>query len=224
MTLELAIIDFSEEHLTANNDWYEWKSINPKYLPLSVVLPQGNQYTQNVSLKTQLNDLYTNQNATDAEKQALTHYYIAIWGGVKRNRLEKIQSYALSAPAELIANGSTGIASWSKALCIRNPNIYAIYDARIAVSLNSLQIIRPVNNPQLFPLLTGQNKRINNGSKLIRQYATNNHWTSMQKNQFYQEYNQILSGAANALEVSVYTLEMLLFSKSLELLGAAFPT
>jgi len=141
MTLQEAIAAHGRVNLTETNDWYRWP-VNPIFLPTGVVLPEGSYYAQNVALKQQLSALYSSAN-TQVKKE-ITNYYISKWGGIKKNTDEKIRSYALDTPASLIAKGSQGIASWSKALCIRCPNDYAIYDARVALSLNCLQIIAAV--------------------------------------------------------------------------------
>ena len=133
LTLRDALIAFGKTNLTESNDWYQW-SINPKYLPASILLPPGTPFTQNVALKIELSRLYS---STDNQtKKEITRYYIADWGGIRSNRDETIQSYSRDTPESLIAKGAQGIASWSKALCIRNPACFAIYDARVAISLN----------------------------------------------------------------------------------------
>ena len=220
MTLQEAIAAHGRVNLTETNDWYRWP-VNRSVLPTGVVLPEGSYYAQNVALKLQLSVLYAS--ADNQVKKEITHYYISKWGGIKKNSDEKIRSYALDTPASLIAKGSHGIASWSKALCIRCPNDYTIYDARVALSLNCLQIIAAVDRPIIFPLLTGQNKLINKGSRMVRQYTTKHGWPPAQEGSFYQKYNSTLVSAAKLLDVNLCTLEMLLFAKAPELLQEAFP-
>ncbi|MGD0662048.1 MAG: hypothetical protein ABSD38_28660 [Syntrophorhabdales bacterium] len=220
MTLQEAIITYGKANLTETNDWYRWP-VNPIFLPAGITLPIGSPYAQNTALKIQLSNLYST--ADDHTKQEITRYYIVNWGGIRRNTEEKIRLYALDAPASLIARGSRGIASWSKALCIRCPSEYAIYDARVALSLNCLQITGPVSPPVGFPLLLGQNKLINLGSRMVLRHASVHSWAVARENRFYQQYNSILSSAAQFLDVKLYTLEMLLFAKTLELLKEAFP-
>jgi len=220
MTLQDAIVAHGRANLTEANDWYHGP-VNPSFLPRGIVLPMGSPYVQNVALKLQLSDMYST--ADDDVRQEITHYYIAKWGGIKRNSEENIRSYALDTPALLIARGSKGIASWSKALCIRCPNEYAIYDARVALSLNCLQIISPVNTPIVFPLLLGQNKLITFGNRMVLRYASAHGWAFAHEREFYRQYNSILSSAAQLLGVNLYTLEMLLFAKAPELLQEAFP-
>ncbi|NWG01695.1 MAG: hypothetical protein HXY44_02415 [Syntrophaceae bacterium] len=220
MTLQDAIVAQGKANLTESNDWYPW-SVNPRFLPTGIILPMGSPYVQNVALKLQLSGMYST--GDDDLKQKITYYYIVKWGGIKRNTKENIRSYALDTPASLIARGSKGIASWSKALCIRCPNEYAIYDARVALSLNCLQIISPVNTPILFPLLLGQNKRISLGNRMVQRYASAHNWAVAHEREFYRQYNNILSSAAQLLGSNLYTLEMLLFAKAPELLEEAFP-
>lgn len=221
MTLEQAVTEYGRHWLTPENDWYQWRNINPRYLPIDVALPNGNQYSQNASLKNQLSLRYRNGN--DEAKIAVTKYYIAVWGGVKRNSIEKIRRYSLDDPEHLIANGAQGVASWSKALCIRDPARYAIYDARVALSLNAIQVVAGVEAPVLYPLLSGQNKLVNEGSRRICRHACGNNWPEVEEAAFYQQYNEVLAAAANALQVNHYTLEMLLFAHAPMLLRAAFP-
>lgn len=220
MTLKEAIVAHGRANLTEENDWYRWP-VNPNFLPTGIVLPIGSPYVQNVALKLQLSDMYSA--ADDHLKQEITYYYIVKWGGIKRNTKENIRSYSLDTPASLIERGSKGIASWSKALCIRCPNEYAVYDARVALSLNCLQIISPIDTPIVFPLLLGQNKLINLGNRMVRRYASAHGWAAAHEREFYQQYNSILSSAAQLLGANLYTLEMLLFAKAPELLHEEFP-
>ena len=220
MNLLEALIDFGRANLTPSNDWYVWKPINPIFLPQGVVLSPGNQYSQNVALKLALSAIYA---AGDENVRFnLTRYYIAVWGGVRGNKEETLHTYSLAEPPVLIALGKKGIASWSKALCVKNPTEYAIYDARVALALNCLQKWYQVDAPILFPLLTGQNQIVNSGVQAMRGYAQNNHWNTADQD-FYHLYIENLSLAAVALDVEIYTLEMLLFSKVLDLLAIAFP-
>jgi hypothetical protein len=220
MTLLEAIVALGNANLAEGNDWYPWR-VNPSYLPAGIALPRGNAYAQNVALKLQLSDLYAA--ADDQTKQEITEYYIAKWGGIRRNTQDNIRTYALDTPATLIAKGSRGIASWSKALCLRSPNGYAIYDARVALSLNCVQIAGPVNLPTKFPILPGQNKLISLGSRMVLRYASLHGWTVARECDFYRDYNDVLSSAAQLLGTNLYTLEMLLFAKAPELLREAFP-
>jgi hypothetical protein len=58
---------------------------------------------------------------------------------------------------------------------------------------------------------------------MVLRHASVHSWAVARENRFYQQYNSILSSAAQFLDVKLYTLEMLLFAKTLELLKEAFP-
>ncbi len=221
MTLEQAIIVYGGENITSENDWYAWREINPALLPKDISLPAGNQYRQNVFLKNALSSQY--HAGDDKSKFEVTSYYIATWGGVRSNKRESINFYAFGSPEDLIARGSQGIASWSKALCVRDPKAFAIYDARVALGINCLQIIFNVSEPELFPLLSGRNKAVIEGNKLVKSFASRAAWAKAKNDGFYKKYNAALSAAAKALGIEIYTLEMLLFSRTLSLLNQAIP-
>jgi hypothetical protein len=221
MLLSEAIVNLGERLITTDNGWYEWKDINANLLPDGVVLPKANQYRQNVFLKQRLHQLW--QDGTDEIKISLVRYYISTWGGVRRNPPKKIELYALQSPAQLIELGTQGVASWSKALCVQNPYRYAIYDARVAVSLNSLQIINKTDSPQFFPTLLGQNKRVNQASQIISKYAAENKWQLLSSDKFYNKYLEVISETAKELSCELYTVEMLLFARVLSLFDEAFP-
>ena len=220
MSLPEAIINLARDLITPENHWYMWQ-IKVDRLPKSITLPNGSPYYQNVSLKQQLNQRL--KNADDQEKVELIYYYIVEWGRIKRNKPEKIRSYALQAPDQLIALGKTGIASWSKALCIRAPNDCAIYDARVSVALNALQVINNAVHPQLFPVLEGQNKLIKRATVRLRQYADQHHWALLGAQEFYRGYLKVISKAAVNLGCPLYTVEMLLFATAENLYKKAFP-
>lgn len=86
-------------------------------------------------------------------------WYVTRWGGVKGNKPDTLSRYTSSSIEELVALGEKGIASWSKILSLRNPLKYPIYDARVAISLNSIQKKFNVSNPMFFPQLPSRNKK-----------------------------------------------------------------
>jgi len=119
MSLEEALFKLAKKTIDSNNDWYSWKKIDETKLPFGIKLPEGNQYSKNVSLKLELNEKWLV--ATPAEKQILTTYYISSWGGIHTNSPEKLNLYANTNPDKIIELGKKGIASWSKALCVYEP-------------------------------------------------------------------------------------------------------
>ena len=161
------IVEYSKKYVNENNDWYNWREINEDKLPMGIELPEGNQYLKNVVLKKELNKKWKeSQNVED--KLILIKYYIATWGGIHTNSLESMEEYSKLSASQLIKNGKKGIASWSKAIVVHDPNEFAIFDARVAISLNCIQKLYGLNDAVLFPVLPSRNKIVALGNKLIK--------------------------------------------------------
>ncbi|WP_016777000.1 hypothetical protein [Anaerophaga thermohalophila] len=215
MELSDALSNFCSENLDKTNDWYNWK-FNEAIIPINVNLPRGNHYLRNIALKEELNKAWISESDT-AKRELLVKYYIKDWGGIRRISEEKIKIYANSTPESLIELKEKGIASWSKALVIRNPKEYAIFDARVSTSLNCLQIIYPVENKILFPNLVSRNKTITKGQKTLKIISHLNNWAMVNLKTFYRDYLSLLKKVTQDRNTNISTIEMLLFAKAEEL-------
>ena len=194
------IVEYSKKYVNENNDWYNWREINEDKLPMGIELPKGNQYLKNVVLKKELNKKWKeSQNVED--KLILIKYYIATWGGIHTNSLESMEEYSKLSASQLIKNGKKGIASWSKAIVVHDPNEYAIFDARVAISLNCIQKLYGLNDAVLFPVLPSRNKIVALGNKLIKATAKSESWEKAYEENFYTQYLKILNYAAKAEEL-----------------------
>ncbi len=213
MTLLHAIVALCNDHIDDTNDWYAWKKINEQRIPHGIQLPAGNQYIKNIDLKKKLHDHWYNEtNLT--RKGELIKYYITTWGGIHTNSRETMQAYMTALPATLIQRGQNGVASWSKALVVHDPEQYAIFDARVSVGINSLQIINNVEQKFLYPILASRNNRIKAANHHIKARANMESWGNISENTFYKDYLNLLTHAANAKNTNISTVEMLLFSKA----------
>ena len=65
-----------------------------------------------------------------------------------------------------------------------------------------------------FPIVAG---------RMVLRHASVHGWAVARERDFYREYSDVLSSAAQFLGTNLYTLEMLLFAKAPELLQEAFP-
>ena len=194
------IVEYSKKYVNENNDWYNWREINEDKLPMGIELPEGNQYLKNVVLKKELNKKWKeSQNVED--KLILIKYYIATWGGIHTNSLESMEEYSKLSASQLIKNGKKGIASWSKAIVVHDPNEFAIFDARVAISLNCIQKLYGLNDAVLFPVLPSRNKIVALGNKLIKATAKSESWEKAYEENFYTQYLKILNYAAKAEEL-----------------------
>ena len=210
------IVKYSKKYVNENNDWYNWREINEDKLPMGIELPKGNQYLKNVILKKELNKKWK-ESQSDEDKLILIKYYIATWGGIHTNSSESMEEYSKLSASQLIKNGKKGIASWSKAIVVHDPNEYAIFDARVAISLNCIQKLYGLNDAVLFPVLPSRNKIVAIGNKLIKATAKSESWEKAYEENFYTQYLKILNYVAKELNSDISTIEMLLFAKAEEL-------
>lgn len=215
------ITAYAKEFINSENDWYSWREINEEKLPNGVELPIGNQYLKNLVLKQELNNRWKNS-GNSKEKFELIKYYIATWGGIHTNSQESMNEYSNLSARELIKKGKKGIASWSKAIVIHDPNKYAIFDARVAISLNCIQKLYNIENKVLFPVLSSRNKVVARGNKLIKESAKLENWKKANEETFYNQYLEILENVADEFNTNVSTVEMLLFAKAEELVKETY--
>lgn len=210
--LKKNLLEFSQKYLTENNGWYNW-CVNENFLPNNVMLPDGNNYNKNISLKKQLHTLWKNEK-NETIKGDLIEYYIVKWGGIKTNGVASLNIYRSNNAEKLILKGNQGVASWSKALVVHDWNNYAIFDARVSCSLNILQILSNNETKILFPILSSRNNLIKKGNSEIKEISRIENWSKLSNRIFYDEYIKLLKSVAKELNTNISTIEMLLFAKA----------
>jgi hypothetical protein len=222
------VTDYVRRKRAAGTQWYTW-SFRPDRVPPDVLDSRGlagSWYDWNATLKHRLHDAWVTRPGRRAE---LERYYIRDWGGVRGNRPETLETYHRAGADENIARGKTGIASWSKALCVRDPLQYAIFDARVSASLNALQIIYQarIDVPIRFPVLASQNRQVMDGNAQLKRHFAIHGWPGEPAG-FYRDYLELCRSAGARLGVPgeplpIYAVEMALFAHTEELLSQAFP-
>jgi hypothetical protein len=212
MDLYESLNSFCLKQLSETNDWYSWR-IEETKVPIEIKLPGGNQYLKNLILKEELHKAWNLETAIE-KKGEIIKYYINDWGGIRTNSASSMNVYIHYAPDSLIKYGEKGIPSWSKALVIHDPEKYAIFDARVSVSLNCLQIVNDVENKVLYPILGSRNKTVTEGQKIIRLISKRDLWVKVNKSTFYDDYLKLLKKVANDRNTNISTVEMLLFAKA----------
>jgi hypothetical protein len=213
----------------AGTDWYDW-DFDPEKVPAAVRgdWTEGRSwYDSNVDLKERLCKAWCE--GDPARRAALEHYYIVIWGRVITNRPATLEAYHGASAEDLVARRHAGIASWSKALCVRDPLKYAIFDARVSASLNALQVIHRTapKDALRFPILASRNNAVIRGNKMLRDHARAHAWPRVRPG-FYTDYLKVCQAAGVRLgkpgaPLPVYAVEMALFAHTEELLMEAFP-
>ena len=197
---------------------YDWK-INHSKLPRGIRVVGKGDFEENVDLKYKLHQAWLKLSPKQEYKTLfeLSKYYVSTWGGVHRNGDKTLERYILSNPDKLIdSQKEKGIASWSKILCIRNPDKYAIFDARISFAMNALQILStiPAKDFFRFPNLPSRNGQIKEFQPKFQKYFEKNGVSKTYN--FYTKYLEVLK----SIEFKNYKLcelEMLLFSATNEL-------
>jgi hypothetical protein len=203
-------------NIGVDNSWYKWQ-INEQKLPLGISLVDGSNYDKNIELKHILSK-ELNKTTDEDKRIEIISYYIEDWGGIHTNKMETMYDYCTLNAEQLIMRGSHGVSSWSKANCIHNPDKYAIFDARVSATLNLLQVIEKVKKKEFYPLISSRNNTIAKANGAIRRYMkSNNDWTKKNEYEFYTQYLTLIQTVANKCNTNIATIEMLLFSKSIEL-------
>lgn len=215
MNLQDALLKFSKEKISTLKEIYRWP-MNLSQLHVKLEIEAKDVYAQHIELRFKLHEHYLKAQHSQ-EHYALVKWYIYHWGGVRGNHQSTLVLYTSSLPEQLIQRGARGIASWSKALSVIDPKQYAIYDARVAIALNALQIIYAVQQPIYYPLLSSQNKTIQ--ACTLSMHPIVKTWDKMPKNAFYINYLDLLKTIAHEIGQGVthHEVEMLLFSYAEEL-------
>ncbi|ANY84639.1 hypothetical protein BB934_41460 (plasmid) [Microvirga ossetica] len=203
---------YVEEHGPALDSLYRWKiPAVPAFVPFerdSDSLPKAN-----ARLKRALSAAWHTQPERQFE---IAEWYVAKWGGV-HNRPEKLWGYIAAAEDELAGSGTAGVASWSKLLAVRDPDRFAIFDARVSVALNALQIVQDHERPIFFPPLPSKNTKI---GKFHEWMKARDHGDAHKAfpARAYGIYLRILSEVARQLELAaIDEVEMLLFAQAEDL-------
>ncbi len=124
-----AIAAFVDSNHKRLDDVYRWE-FRVETVPFGLQVPNGTSRAKTIALKKILHERWLVSDFQD--KQRIIQWFISEWGGIRTNDRQTIAAYADASPQDLIDRGVTGIASWSKALCIYDPERYAIFDARVA--------------------------------------------------------------------------------------------
>lgn len=170
----------------------------------------GTNYEKNIRLKEVFADLWC-----DGDRVMLAHWIVNKWGGIRRNNDETIRGYVSRIEQEDFPSELSGVASYSKILAFIQPEKFAIYDARVAASLNGIQLLFGVDKGSIWNNLQGRNKKIEEFKKTLAgsQALERRGWRKLDKHKCYTFYNDELKSAlSNFPDYKLFHLEMLLFA------------
>ena len=210
---------------------YEWPK---KGLSLDLLVQQldqnyqlsgRNNYEKNVELKLLLSKEIQNSNL---DLYDTAKWIISSWGGIPKLS-KSTHEYVQSAIDQNYPKRLDGVASYSKIFAMFHPDKFAIYDARVAVSLNIIQLLSEETEAIFFPYLSGRNKITgyqitNQGFSRMPEFSrrkisetSQQSWNTIGRKHIYPLYNQILNSVCATKNLNLYDVEMLLFSKAEEL-------
>jgi hypothetical protein len=147
---------------------------------------------------------------------AIAKWVVNEWGGIRRNKRKTIQRYIRQSQLDNPATPFKGISSYSKIYAIAKPTNFAIYDSRVAASLNALQVLEgaPFGACFAFPYIKGQNRTINRFQEQFSlEHLARAGWRGIKRAEAYQVYLFVLRlGEQGAAAETLQKREMLLFA------------
>lgn len=180
------------------------------------------RYEQNLDLKTYLSQQWAS--ASSERRLELAKVIVSDWGGVRGNRPETLERYVQAISTQAPSTPLKGVASYSKIFSIVRPDIFAIYDARVAGCLNAVQINDGIRRGVAFNYVPGRNNVVGNtasrlgftqDSRFSVEKLVKSGWSPISRNQTYARYNEILSLCLKKLpNYSLVSLEMALFTNA----------
>lgn len=210
---------------------YEWPKrglsldLLVKQLDQNYKLSGRNNYEKNVELKLLLSKEIRNKNL---DLYDTAKWIISSWGGIPKLS-KSTNDYIQSVVDQKYPEKLDGVASYSKLFAMFYPEKFAIYDARVAVSLNIIQLLSEETDALFFPYLSGRNKvtgyqRTNQGFSRMPEFSkqkisetSQKLWHTMNRERVYSLYNEILNSVCSTNQLKLYDVEMLLFSKAEDL-------
>ena len=210
---------------------YEWPKKGPaldelvKQLGDNFHLNGDSNYEKNVALKLMISDEIQRHNV---DLDSLAAWIITTWGGIPKLS-KSTQQYIKNAISKDYPLTLTGVASYSKLFAMFYPEEFAIYDARVAVSLNIIQLLSTQQKAVFFPYLSGRNKitgyqSTNQGFSRMPEFSRKNIaktssklWKNIPNDAVYSNYNRIINSVCTSNNWKLYDVEMLLFSKAEDL-------
>ena len=210
---------------------YEWPKKGPNLDELISIydpklkLDGHTNYEKNVSLKLLLSKKF---HENDLDVNSISKWIIMSWGGIKKLS-KKIDDYIYHVETKSYPDYLNGVASYSKLFAMFYPREFAIYDARVAVSLNIIQLLSEEKDAVFFPYLSGRNKvtgdqtsgrgfsNINDFKKNQIEATSQKHWEFIEQKDVYKIYNETLIDLCEENKWDLWDVEMLLFAKAEEL-------
>lgn len=188
---------------------------------------------QNIALKVHLAQYWPLQNYD--ERLRLAWWIVRDWGGIRRNKPQRVADYVEKADAKRPTTPFEGVASYSKILAMKHPDRYAIYDARVAAAIMALQVLNlgslDEDSRHLYPIPQGRNVTIAGNDAedgfveiFTRDVFVQLGFSAIAKDAAYSAYLELLGAIAIASGRTLLQAEMFLFSSGPDLCRLAMST
>ncbi len=241
------IVQYLEPLKDRLNELYQWKiklETLEKLVKFEICsqdeinkLNQKDIFTRNIALKKLLAPKFKQfSSLEDIKFKNLSIWIIKNWGGIRTGNDDN----TMQSIKDLLENGYSfeRIASTSKVASFKEPTKYAIYDSRVAYSLNWIILSQNAGN-KFFPMPKGRNAKLNafdmevlirqknithyqikNTAELNKRFIRNQDKTLyLDKDNAYNEFNKLIKVVNQKLwqgdkekSENLYYTEMLLFA------------
>lgn len=168
-------------------------------------------FAKNIFLKKISADIWSR-----SDKLMLVNWIVRDWGGIRGNKNETLKQYIEEINQGQYPSKIKGVATYSKILSFMDPQKFAIYDARVAISLNAIQLISGVKKGVAFCYLPGRNAALNLFRKEPSTHINvlgDGGWQKINSDDCYAMYIRSLKAASKIIgNENLYELEMSLFA------------
>jgi hypothetical protein len=218
--LPIAISEFISKHLSGMPK-YAWKVSPETWNKLKTGFDHKAYADDGARLNMELRKHLAKYwaKATSDEKLRLADWIASDWGRIHGNKVETLRGYIKQAD---VGNPSTpfyGVATYSKIFSMKEPNKYPVYDAWVATSLNSIQLLLmsegKLSRPNLVafpipPTQAGGPKRF--AEAAFPERLSEMGFAVLLGDKTYEAYMSLLHNMKPTIGKSVLEIEMILFA------------
>ena len=220
---------YCQSYIPLLNKAYRWKI--PSTETIGFNQPPGlTSYQANVELKKYLANAW--EGGDFSQRLSLAKWVVKDWGGIRAGKIETIERFVQEINQDNLDFVFNRVASYSKILPCKSISEYAIYDQRVAVALNAIQLLGDVKNGVAFHMPLGRNNKVGNQAKKVgfsaqpefrpKMLVANRGWMKLQKDDCYRAYLETLYSVQGLLgNPPIYDIEMVLFANAEDLAVSA---
>ena len=219
MTLKELLCRWFEQKLPTLKHDYNWRippipGFYPKYRTC---------YENTLLLKEFFRELWNESD--EEEKINIARLIIGEWGGIKTNKKTTLEWFVGEIQLEHPMKPETplnGVSSYSKLYSVIKPEEYMLYDSRIAVGLNCIQINRNIKDGVVFNFISSSRNPIIKEFFAAKEFKPKNLyekylWFKPFKDDTYRAYVTLMKSCLKEFpKFKLYDLEMAIFHHSID--------